>query len=589
LGAASPNLPGIMRRSSLLVASVCTLTLVALALVLQTRDSGSGHSSAAQDASSAAQDASSAAQDASSAAQDVSSAVQDASSAAQDASAISAAMANVISASFANVRGAGAFLPSNVYKGELSDQYLVQTMCLTGERASYDLAGMFETDALFQKQIAQLGIDKYCDPRTGEARDDPTCLALGATLDAFVKLDAQFPGGPAFVNFSLYAWANSSSPEYATSFQRATDKTLVYTGPWIESWVKGSVTFAPQQLVNGIVTAPSAKVHVPAGASAFAMCDLVRTVLTQDNEQQSANTCGPSALFNALSLRAPARALRLGLELLWTGTLPFLPARPCAYIRAQLPGLAGPESKYTPSGIEHAWTMSLQSATDAAILGTCDDDAQHMLFPYNLTVAKNPRAESKATTTLGVMLPWCDWVLGSCEFLYNYTYNTGGFMTAARWLDFQTAEGKFTTFIDIIEAKKAPDLWNNFPYLRAHPRVQKMRDTQAAALAASSFASEKEGLGFMGRQGLPSVTADNVKAACARKVALVQISMFMFSNLGATACPGCTCNHWALLESCDAEKDEYILWSWGSQYPPVKLAWLQAGVCGFLVSNMTVA
>ena len=144
---------------------------------------------------------------------------------------------------------------------------------------------------------------------------DPTCRATDAVFAAFAELESKFATGPAFANY-LPTWTNARM-EAVRCRSGAFDL--------------GTKTLNDKNGCNG-----------------WAMCDILTTVLTMSADQAETSTCGYVAVLTALSRANPAYALRIAVELIWTGSIrEFSKAMPstaftstgCDYVFHQLPGV----------------------------------------------------------------------------------------------------------------------------------------------------------------------------------------------------------------------------------------------------------
>ena len=138
-----------------------------------------------------------------------------------------------------------------------------------------------------------------------DSSDNNTCKAIQAVINAFVSLKKK-GCAPIFRNY-LPAWINR--------YQNST------------ACVPGSFDLVTKEFSN------------PNGCNAFAVCDILTTVLTLSANQASTGTCGTTAMFTVLSRAGPVRALQLATELVWTGTTRFLQTAPCPYIYDLFPGV----------------------------------------------------------------------------------------------------------------------------------------------------------------------------------------------------------------------------------------------------------
>ena len=138
-----------------------------------------------------------------------------------------------------------------------------------------------------------------------EDSDSNTCKAIQAVFDAFVALKEK-GCSPIFRNY-LPAWNN---------------------------WYQNSTACVP-----GSFDTDTKELSNPNGCNAFAVCDILTTVLTLSANQARTGTCGTTAMFTVQSRAGPVRTLQLATELVWTGTTRFLQTAPCPYIYDLFPGI----------------------------------------------------------------------------------------------------------------------------------------------------------------------------------------------------------------------------------------------------------
>eukprot|EP00928_Gymnodinium_smaydae_P017970 TRINITY_DN16850_c0_g1_i2.p1 TRINITY_DN16850_c0_g1~~TRINITY_DN16850_c0_g1_i2.p1 ORF type:complete len:659 (+),score=59.96 TRINITY_DN16850_c0_g1_i2:76-2052(+) len=182
---------------------------------------------------------------------------------------------------------------------------------------------------IFRNMEDELGFKDFCWPG-GIAPEDPTCLAVFATVDALKALSERFPEGPMFANAFVVNWGR------------------------YDSWAQGAV-----DAVNLSATPPSAKVNKGNGIIGFAFCDIARTILTQSPNQMGAGICSHVAPLAALARLAPAKIFEMSVRLLWTGKIiPGLKA-PCSYFFDRQPGLVpwqNGTAGWVPSEASSIWS-----------------------------------------------------------------------------------------------------------------------------------------------------------------------------------------------------------------------------------------
>ena len=171
-----------------------------------------------------------------------------------------------------------------------------QSKCLQLDYSSSDVASFInQLSAIFGPTFPTC---------VGEAPNS-TCKAVQALIVAFGKLQGM-GCAPIFRNY-LPAWTD---------------------------WNQNSTACVP-----GSFDPETREFSDPNGCNAFAVCDILTTVLTLSANQARTSTCGTTAMLTVLSRSGPVRALRLATELVWTGTTTFLQTDPCPYIYDLFPGV----------------------------------------------------------------------------------------------------------------------------------------------------------------------------------------------------------------------------------------------------------
>ena len=171
-----------------------------------------------------------------------------------------------------------------------------QSQCLQLDYSSSDVASYIsQLSAIFGPSFLTCA---------GEAPNN-TCKAVQALIAAFDKLKGM-GCDPIFRN---------------------------YLPAWID-WNQDSTACVP-----GSFDPETKEFSDPNGCNAFAVCNILTTVLTLSANQARTGTCGTTAMLTVLSRSGPVRALRLATELVWTGTTRFLETDPCPYIYDFFPGI----------------------------------------------------------------------------------------------------------------------------------------------------------------------------------------------------------------------------------------------------------
>jgi hypothetical protein len=372
-------------------------------------------------------------------------------------------------------------------------------------------------------------VEKFFSERLGcdsEYKGDATCLALEATWEASLALSHKFPEGPKFTNYMVTNWGK------------------------YPSWETGTVANVSQDTMP-----PSANVLQGNGPVMWGVCEAIAVVLTQSPNQAMTGTCGWTASLGALSVRAPAKALKMAVRLAWTGrAAPNLEVTCDHVLTDQFPGLVpymdgeenwvpawaadmpytnssrvcsggkadclrGNGMPGTPAGLEGMWVQSLQSANLQYMGTACSPDG-----PPGLTwPGQDPDEAAIATSWQGVGSGQVFWTCNqlidpvghSCKLLFNYDTCSD--------LDNDTCYELATTSNASI-TEEGSDAWV----------VQKLAP-------------------------VPSFTEELLREACSYEVALVTLDSGPLEGEPE----GLTCNHAVALIDCDWEGDNYTVWTWG--------------------------
>jgi len=175
-----------------------------------------------------------------------------------------------------------------------------QSQCLQLDFNSSDVAShISQLSAIFGTDFAT------CAGEDPDADVNNTCKAVQALIAAFDKLK-DIGCAPIFRNY-LPAWTD---------------------------WYQNSTACVP-----GSFDPETKEFSDPNGCNAFAVCDILTTVLTLSANQALTGTCGTTAMLTVLSRSGPVRALQLATELVWTGTTGYLQTDPCPYVYDFYPGV----------------------------------------------------------------------------------------------------------------------------------------------------------------------------------------------------------------------------------------------------------
>eukprot|EP00439_Symbiodinium_sp_Y106_P025259 s1850_g3.t1 len=170
-----------------------------------------------------------------------------------------------------------------------------------------------------QDLMTSLEISKYCgtykgDPKA-QASQNPTCLAFWAGMEAHMPLQRKGVK-PVFNNMMVVNWF-AKEPGHYPSWGSTDDVTVTYA--------EGEVKTVEVKDTNAV--------------TGYAFCDIVHTILRQNFDQAQRGQCAPTAVLMALSNVNPAKAIKIGLELFWTGTFHGVPPQfdQCHYIYDDMP------------------------------------------------------------------------------------------------------------------------------------------------------------------------------------------------------------------------------------------------------------
>lgn len=254
----------------------------------------------------------------------------------------------VIKEAFSKVRGPGGYLETNQKVDE------TWKMCGFVDWSGDPMKALDSQSANAGKR--ELGISSFCKEGEADSWDD-TCRAIAGVVEATRRLVQRFPEGPRFANAFVVNWGH------------------------FPSWTRASV--GP---VDWAARPPAAEVRNGSGIVGYAVCNIVRTVLTQSPNQQSAGICSHVASLGALSQRAPAKAMEMAVRLLWTGKHTPEAAAPCGYIFGRQPGLVpwkGVDHSWVPpTAAEHLVNVSLPCTGSAA---DCEEQRGSPIQPAGLT------------------------------------------------------------------------------------------------------------------------------------------------------------------------------------------------------------
>jgi len=277
-----------------------------------------------------------------------------------------------------------------------------------------------------QDMLKELHMD-LCYDSNSTLSTDATCVAVRAALEATLAMPAQFPEGPQFANYSVVSWGK------------------------YPSWVIGAVSGLDY---TGAMPTQASLVD-PNGVAGYGACDVLRTVLTQSADQMQTGTCSWVASLAALSHKAPAITIKLGMELLWAGRIGGSNLTGCRNIYHQQPGLIPfPTSgdKWVPdfyssslttgcggnaadcnmgagkpaqnAGLTFMWSQTLESSWMTKNYGSCLREGVRAGLKYpGMGAADEFKVELNQGGWFNSMLWSCEMVMdpqgGSCKLLLN--------------------------------------------------------------------------------------------------------------------------------------------------------------------------
>jgi len=450
-----------------------------------------------------------------------------------------------------------------------------------------------------QNQLRSLHVQKYCDPKTGKAKEDATCKAIFAALEARLELNRRFPSGPKMMNYMKSDWFKGLEGHFPT-------------------WG----------------TAPDED-DVPAN-TASGLCDIVRVVLNQGNTQSGSETCGPTAILASLITQEPAQAIKMAMKLMWEGKIPGLP-EPCPYIYDQAPGmiplkkkdcssnptadcLASSNNNF-PMGLQAAFTQVATSSSikkinedyykpsevcehdnDLVVECPADDckwNAQANPPVYDCKVCG---ADSKGRVaawdhlTSGAQIKYmCDYILGSgpgsCKYLFDDTAKKCGTFDADSCSKVAQLEGvtsnDLTTFLEP-RFNELQGVTSMTPY---HVKASLPAGEKRSAMFLDLLSGHEEYAMGLLNPGLPADVQDQIcgsshavlfVASDTLKDAAKERREGTFAAAKTQAdCAARPCAHWIIVQKggCNKKEGTVDLWSYGAKYV-MPMAWMQSCTCG---------
>ncbi|CAJ1338908.1 unnamed protein product [Effrenium voratum] len=365
------------------------------------------------------------------------------------------------------------------------------------------------------------------------------------------------------------------------------------TRPWWKSTMRGEVK--------------SWQVLDKNAVSGYAFCDLVQGVLRQNADQAGTATCGPTAVLAALTQVNPAGAIKRGLEIFWTGTIPELPAdaQPCEYLYSEvppgvipfLPGQPGTEGSAgralllpclgneadceqavdapnTQAGLQGMWSLMFGSASDRRKTGGCSENYWYVRYP-----GRDPRENAlvRMETSVADIMTLCDTVLGergTCKYLTNYD------LCDKVKLEDKEQCRRFHTIPGL-----TPQDMNAFELYEKHGAVpapfgEIFQQSMAPGGRIHSFLAGVTALGLGAGELIAAVTMSSLSESVTEQLRSNPRGSLLFVYAGGLPAsapeeghpfdgPGnpeySACNHWVYAEGCNfgPEKDAVSIWTWG--------------------------
>mmetsp|Transcript_28507 Transcript_28507/g.50967 ORF Transcript_28507/g.50967 Transcript_28507/m.50967 type:complete len:590 (+) Transcript_28507:139-1908(+) len=494
---------------------------------------------------------------------------------------------------------AGSYLEENqVLDGSSQTRLNSAYMCSSVDwySVAHETVGLEDKDV--QEQLKGLGVLEYCDPETGKAKDDATCKAVFAAIEARLELNKQIPEGPKMMAYMRSKWYADEKGHYA-------------------SW--GTSKDPHDILAN----------------TASGLCDIIRVVLNQANNQQGSSTCGPSAILASLIHTKPAQAIKVAMKLMWEGVIPGMPEAPCDYIYKQEPGMVPLKEKdcgHNPSadclassigghpmGLEGAFTqvaiasqvkaMNLKQGYyersdvckhDQTLMVDCPNDdcsvSGHSLECKTCGVAvhdflKNDiRPEAMAQFTVPSQIMYmCDHVLGSgdgsCKYVFDKTPCAGKLdgdtCQKLAIMDGLTGDDA-KTYLEYMATATATGQVSSAYHIKATLPAGKTRTDKYMAMMDDT----KEDMLIVLKTLKPKPLSDKmIEQICNAKYAIIQVeSDALQVKTKIDDCSTAQCKHWVILETqgCKQKEGKVEIWSWAQKYE-MPFDYLKKCVCGAVI------
>eukprot|EP00435_Cladocopium_sp_Y103_P029599 s638_g7.t1 len=352
--------------------------------------------------------------------------------------------------------------------------------------------------------LEELELSDHC-ACPGPWCNDDTCKAVFAAIEVFTELCAS-EFDPVFANYSVTSWG------------------------YYPSWVVGTVT--------GLNYADEMPVKVtlkhPKGVCGYAVCDLLRTILTQSANQMSTGTCSYVASLAALSKKAPARAIKVAVRLFWLGEI--------------TPGLSPLNSESSEDG-RLAAILLLRMAEN---WGYCSNDTVRAGVTYP---GQSQADAALATKNQG---GWYNSMVWECKSLFDID----GDSTCRLVIN------PLTCALGVHMAPLCKEKWSKE---LAFPVMNEVFQWDIMEIRSEAY--EKGIVTEEGQEAyvLPALKAkysgaQYTKVAFSNPEIIYQLKLQKLPAFGNYGLPDKSygCNHAVFLSECDHEANEYTIWTWGS-------------------------
>jgi len=533
------------------------------------------------------------------------------------------AMTNLIEKAFEHIKGAGthfdptassvidtAFDHVTADGGYLKDNIKADATWKECTKLDWTKIASFEDEQgklsgeHVEKMMKELHLEQ-CMGEDGEWGKDPTCEAVRAALKVSTDLSHE-AFEPRYHNFSVVAWGENPS------------------------WVQGTVVDLDYSKPMPV----KAKVKDPKGVIGYAICDALRVILTQSADQMSTGTCSYVASLAALSHKAPAKLIKLGVRLFWTGMITPEVGPACDGIYEQQPGLipfqsgggwipalysngrkggcAGSEMDCEASegrpqqnaGLTWSWTQSLISTWMKQNFGYCQKDGVRS----GLTYPGQSREEMEtATQNQG---GWFNSMFWECANFIDPKGKSCQLQVNAGTCSLKDPQLCRTKLSLEPASEVQSEVWEpallnlrSEAYYSGHtskhsqekyviPKLQSQFADNQILLKYTNFLADtakETGENFFDLNDIagppfPSFSKELLKTTCNAYTNLLVIDATVlqvaFSNpeiiasakshgiplFGHFGLPPVSygCNHAVYLQSCDFEKNAFVIWTWGT-------------------------